>query len=262
MKVRYFDCWIWIHLTYWALSQAVKRWINQPSVVDDKQWVTVQCIEEDKHSWRGEYMQDTHSIHTLNHWFDFAVVVTLQFTACSPSAWLIHLLTFWKMEGLEVNNCAFNFSSEIRQIQCTCTEFWCLQCPRPTGPSALDKHQIQASALDLSYFPSKSKCKFINLIHTRQKNKIFCSCSWKIINKMAFKMSLNMNNVNNFTQWKIWISWCDAHARNHAPKAPPAVWAHSGRSTRSAVDIFNTLHIFTKQPIREQEIKLECINLI
>ena len=28
-----------------------------------------------------------------------------------------------------------------------------------------------------------------------------------------------------------------------------------GRSTQSAVDIFNTLHVFTKDPIREQEIK-------
>ena len=91
------------------------------------------------------------------------------------------------MNWLEVNKCAFTFSSEIRQIQCMCTEFWCVQCPRPAGPSALDKHQIQASALDLSCFTSKSKCKFINLIHTRQKNKIICSCSWRIINKMALK---------------------------------------------------------------------------
>ena len=99
-------------------------------------------------------------------------------------------------------------------------------CPRPAGPSALDKHQIQASALDLSYFTSKSKCKFINLIHTRQKNKIICSCLWKIINKMP----LNIKNISNFTQWKKWISRCDVRARDHAPKAPRAVWAQSGRS--------------------------------
>ena len=36
--------------------------------------------------------------------------------------------------------------------------------------------------------------------------------------------------------------------------------AQSGRSTRSAVDIINTLRVFTKEPIREQEIKLECMN--
>ena len=36
--------------------------------------------------------------------------------------------------------------------------------------------------------------------------------------------------------------------------------AQSGCSTRSAVDIFNTLRVFTKEPIREQEIKLECMN--
>ena len=37
--------------------------------------------------------------------------------------------------------------------------------------------------------------------------------------------------------------------------------AQSGRSTRSAVDIFNTLRVLTKKPIREQEIKLECMNI-
>ena len=37
---------------------------------------------------------------------------------------------------------------------------------------------------------------------------------------------------------------------------------NTGRSTRNAVDIFNTLCVFTKEPIREQEIKLECMNLI
>ena len=36
--------------------------------------------------------------------------------------------------------------------------------------------------------------------------------------------------------------------------------AKSGRSTRSAVDIFNTLCVFTKELIGEQEIKLECMN--
>ena len=38
--------------------------------------------------------------------------------------------------------------------------------------------------------------------------------------------------------------------------------AQSGHSTLSAVDIFNTLPVFTKEPIREQEIKLECMNTI
>ena len=98
-----------------------------------------------------------------------------------------YTLYLFSQKWLEVNKCAFTFSSEIRQIQRTRTEFWCIQCPRPAGKSALDKHQIQASALDLSYFTRKSKCKCINLIHTRQKNKIICSCSSKIINKMVLK---------------------------------------------------------------------------
>ena len=38
-------------------------------------------------------------------------------------------------------------------------------------------------------------------------------------------MPLNMKNINNFTQWKKWISRCNVHARDHAPKAPRAVLA-------------------------------------
>ena len=63
-----------------------------------------------------------------------------------------------------------------------------------------------------------------------------------------------MKNINNFTQWKKWISRCDVRVRNHAPKAPRVVWVQSWRSTRSAVDIFNTVRVFTKERIREQEI--------
>ena len=62
-----------------------------------------------------------------------------------------------------------------------------------------------------------------------------------------------MKNINNFTQWKNG-SVDVTFARDHAPKAPRAVWVQSWRSTRSAVDIFNTLRVFTKEPIREQEI--------
>ena len=80
----------------------------------------------------------------------------------------------------------------------TRTEFWCVKCPMP---DALDKHQIQASALDLSYFTSKSKCKFINLIHTRQK-KNHLLMFVKNFKWNGFKMTLNIKNINNFTQWK------------------------------------------------------------
>ena len=71
-----------------------------------------------------------------------------------------------------------------------------------------------------------------------------------------------MKNINNFTQWKQGISRCDVRARDHAPKAHRAIWAQSWRSTRSAVDIFDTLRVLTKEPIREQEMQLECMNRI
>ena len=63
-------------------------------------------------------------------------------------------------------------------------------------------------------------------------------------------MPLNIKNINNFTQWKKWISRCDVRARDHAPKAPRAVLAQYAECS----GIFNTLHVFTKEPVREQEI--------
>ena len=66
-----------------------------------------------------------------------------------------------------------------------------------------------------------------------------------------------MMNINNFTQWKngsadVTFMRAIRHQKHHA---------QSGRSTRSAVDIFNTLCVFTKEPIRGQKIKLECVNI-
>ena len=63
-------------------------------------------------------------------------------------------------------------------------------------------------------------------------------------------MPLNMKNINNFTQG----------SEKNGSVDVVFVWAQSWRSTRSAVDIFNTLRVFTKEPIREQEIKFECMN--
>ena len=69
-------------------------------------------------------------------------------------------------------------------------------------------------------------------------------------------MSINMKNINNFTQLKngsvdVTFEREITHQKH---------LGQSGRSTRSAVDIFNTLRVFTKEPIREQEMKLECMN--
>ena len=65
-----------------------------------------------------------------------------------------------------------------------------------------------------------------------------------------------MKNINNFTQWKYGsVDVTFTHTITHQKYL-----AHIVRSTRSAVDIFNTLHVFTEEPIRKQEIKLKCIN--
>ena len=55
-------------------------------------------------------------------------------------------------------------------------------------------------------------------------------------------MSLNMKSISEFTPRKIWISRCDVHAREQKQHA------QFGRSTRSALDIFNALRVFTQEP--------------
>ena len=55
-----------------------------------------------------------------------------------------------------------------------------------------------------------------------------------------------MKNINNMSR---------SHTLTHQKHL-----AQSGHSMRSAGDIFNALCVFTKEPIREQEIKLECMN--
>ena len=132
---------------------------------------------------------------------------------------------------------------------------WILMRPMPEGPSALDKHQIQASALDLSYFTSKSKCKLTSFIHDR-KPKSFAHVREKLIDKMALKCHKTCRILTTLPSEKNGsVDVTFACAITHQKHL-----AQSGRSTRSAVDIFNTLRVLTKEPIREQEIKLECMN--
>ena len=52
-------------------------------------------------------------------------------------------------------------------------KIWCVQYIRPSGLSALNKHQNQDKWFDLSHFPSKSKYKLHNLTNL-DRNKIIC----------------------------------------------------------------------------------------
>ena len=70
--------------------------------------------------------------------------------------------------------------------------------------------------------------------------------------KNGFKMPLHLKSIYNFTQRKNGSAdVTDVNARSRTNKHH----AQSGRSTWSALDIFNTLHIFTDKPIREQGIE-------
>ena len=52
-----------------------------------------------------------------------------------------HTVHHFGFQYLEINKCALTFVSEMTQIQCMHTEFWCLM-PKAHKPSALDTHQI------------------------------------------------------------------------------------------------------------------------
>ena len=69
-------------------------------------------------------------------------------------------------------------------------------------------------------------------------------------------MLLNMKNINNITQSKNG----SVDATMMAVITQQKHLTKSERSTWSALYIFNTLSVFIKEPIRAQEIKLECMN--
>ena len=68
-----------------------------------------------------------------------------------------------------------------------------------------------------------------------------------------------MKNITNVTQWK--SGSVDVTIARTNTQQKQKHLAQCEHSTRSALYIFNTLNIFTKEPIREQKIKLECINI-
>ena len=81
---------------------------------------------------------------------------------------------------------------------------WILMRPMPEAHRAecIGQASNSGNPLDLS-FTRKNKCKFINLIHTRQKNKIICSCSWKIIKLNGFK-GVFINTLVGGGGWAKW----------------------------------------------------------
>ena len=123
----------------------------------------------------------------------------------------------------------------MSQIQCTCTDFWCIWFPRPTRSSTMDKYRVQYKCIDLSYFFTINKCKFINLIHIWQKNNLLMFITNDKLS--GSEVQLNMRITNKYT-WQKWISRCKAYANTHTSKAPRAVQA------QYMVDIFNTLRVF------------------
>ena len=67
-------------------------------------------------------------------------------------------------------------------------------------------------------------------------------------------MPLNMKTINGFTQWK---TGSVAVMITHAITPQK----HLAQSGSSAVNIFKKLCVFTNEPIGEEEIKLQSMNM-
>ena len=74
----------------------------------------------------------------------------------------------------------------------------------------------------------------------KQNNLLIFVKNYKLMAKL-------MKHSNNFIQWKNeWVDVTFAREITHQKHL-----VQSGRSARSAVHIFNTFRVFTKEPIRE-----------
>ena len=141
------------------------------------------------------------------------------------------------------------------QIQCTRADV----DARPMHKlkvSALDEHQHQHKCTGFeSFLEQQDLSMYWPNSYTTEKLNHFLMFV-KNYKRNGFKMPLNMKNINNLYPVKngsvdVTITRAITHQKH---------LAQSGRSTRSAFYIFNTLHVFTKEPIREQEIMLKCMN--
>ena len=91
---------------------------------------------------------------------------------------------------------------------------------------------------------SKSRCKFINLIHTR---KIICSRSWKIINKMVLKCHLTWRMLTTLPSEKNGSVVTFAHAIMHQKHL-----AQSGRSLGTVRRVQWTFSIHSAYLLKSQ----------
>ena len=59
------------------------------------------------------------------------------------------------------------------------------QMPKARRTEFIEQASNLGKCIEFVLFHKLIKCKFINLIHARHKNKMISSYSWKIINKMT-----------------------------------------------------------------------------
>ena len=94
-----------------------------------------------------------------------------------------------------VNLCLSLVSREMIQIQCTCAY-------TRLKVSALDEHQHQCKFRVFESFLKQQDVRVYwpNSYTTEKQNHLLMFV--KNYRQNGFKMPLNMNNINNFTQWK------------------------------------------------------------
>ena len=97
---------------------------------------------------------------------------------------------------------------------------------------------ISASHWTFNHFSSNKTYKFLQ----QQDLQIYLLKFVKEYRYNVFKMPIIIEKINTFTQWKNGSFDVTITHQKHL--------AQFGRSARNAVDIFNTLRVFTKQPIK------------
>ena len=131
------------------------------------------------------------------------------------------------------------FVREMRQNQCTRAGFEASNARGPQGRVHWTSIKTQRKCIEFVAFLEQNKCKFINLIHTRQKKGKYFSYVHEKMNKLVWKYHPASKIKTYLPSEKIHRSNQPLFARVRIKSMP----RNHGRSTRSALDIFNALRV-------------------
>ena len=131
------------------------------------------------------------------------------------------------------------FVREMRQNQCTRAGFDASNGRGPQGRVHWTSIKTQRKCIDFVAFLEQNKCKFINLIHTRQKRGKYFAHVEEKVNKIVW-------NYHPASKMKTYLPSKKIHRPNQPSYARVRIKSmprSTGRSTRNALYIFNQLRV-------------------